>query len=130
MKKKTVAQLKKILWKLFSEWVRRKDTDSNGIATCFTCDRKNPWKMMHAGHYVRASAGLSTYFEEKNVQVQCYACNIWRDGNSDEYALRLQKKYGENILNELNIMKHRIVKDFPFEAKIQEYTKKLEELKK
>lgn len=125
MRKKTSAQLKKELWKLFSEYVRRKDADENGIATCFTCGRKNPWKMMHAGHYVRASAGLSTYFDEQNIHVQCYACNIWRDGNSDEYALRLHEKYGENILNELNQRKHRIVKDFPFTQKIEEYKAKL-----
>lgn len=82
---------------------------------------------MHAGHYIRASAGLSTYFDEQNVHVQCYACNIWRDGNSDEYALKLQKKYGENILNELNIRKHRIIKDFPFIEKIAEYERRIKE---
>ncbi len=128
MRKKTDAQLKKQLWKLFSEWIRRKDADENGIATCFTCGRRNHWKMMHAGHYIRASAGLATYFDEQNVHVQDYACNIWRDGNSDEYALRLQKKYGENILNELNQRKHRIVKDFPFLEKIKEYENKLSQL--
>jgi hypothetical protein len=125
MKKKTPAKLKKELWKLFSEYIRRKDADENGNVKCFTCSKVNPWKMMHAGHYIRASAGLSTYFDEQNVNVQDYACNIWRDGNSDEYALALQRKYGEDILNELNRRKQKIVKDFPFEKKIAEYKEKL-----
>ncbi len=127
MKKKTPAQLKKELWKLFSEWVRRKDANGD-FNICFTCGVTKEWKMMHAGHYVRASAGLATYFDEQNVHPQCYACNIWRDGNSDEYALRLQDTYGINILNELNQRKHRIVKDFPFVAKIDEYKLKLAKL--
>lgn len=127
MKKKTPAQLKKELWKLFSEYVRRTDAiRENNI--CFTCGVLRPWKMLHAGHYIRASAGLSTYFDEQNVHPQCYACNIWRDGNSDEYALRLQRKYGENILNELNQRKHKIIKDFPWHEKIAYYKAKVEKL--
>lgn len=126
-KKKTSAQLKKQLWKLFSEYIRRKDAvgDEN---TCFTCGVRKPWKMLHAGHYIRASAGLATYFDEQNVHPQCYACNIWRDGNSDEYALALQRKYGEDILNELNRRKNTIVKDFPFYERISHYTSLLQEL--
>ena len=120
MKKKTPAQLKKILWKLFSEYVRSKGSQ-DGENTCFTCGVRKPWKMLHAGHYIRASAGLATYFDEQNVHPQCYACNIWRDGNSDEYALRLQIVYGDKILNELNRRKNTIVKDFPFQKKIDDY---------
>jgi len=122
-KRKTDAQLKKELWKLFSEYVRR---TSGG--RCFTCGITKDWKMLHAGHYIRASAGLATYFDEQNVHAQCYACNIWRDGNSDEYALRLQEKYGPEILNELNRRKHTIVKDFPFLEKIEHYKQKVKEL--
>lgn len=128
MKKKTPAKLKKDLWKLFSEYIRRKDADSEGYAVCFTCGRRNHWKMMHAGHYIRASAGLSTYFDEQNVHVQDYACNIWRDGNSDVYALKLQEKYGEGILKELQRRKNLIVNNFPFEKLIAEYKEKLTSL--
>lgn len=123
MKKKTDAKLKKELWKLVSEYVRRK---SRGI--CFTCGTQRDWKQLHCGHYIRASAGLSTYFEPKNLHAQCYACNIWRDGNSDEYALRLKATYGDGILEELNEKKHRIVKNFPFLEEIERYKKLLETL--
>jgi hypothetical protein len=129
LKKKTTAQLKKELWKLFSEWVRRKDADVNGMVKCFTCERVNHWKQMHAGHYVRASAGLSTYFDEQNVHVQDYACNIWRDGNSDVYALRLIDKYGPDILNELQRRKSKVVKDFPFEHLIEHYKFEISKIK-
>jgi hypothetical protein len=129
MRKKTPAQLKKILWKLFSEYIRRSSVpEGQVLGQCFTCGVRKQWKMLHGGHYIRASAGLATYFDEQNVHAQCYACNIWRDGNSDEYALRLQQKYGEGILQELNQRKHRIIKDFPFQEKINEYETKLKDL--
>jgi len=124
VKKKTPAKLKKELWKLFSEYVRSKGA-VNGENICFTCGVRKEWKMLHAGHYIRASAGLATYFDEQNVHPQCYACNIWRDGNSDEYALKLQRVYGEGILNDLNRRKRQIIKDFPFQEKIKHYTELL-----
>lgn len=127
-KRKTDAQHRKILWKLFSEYVRRNGCDDQGFNKCFTCDVRKHWKQLHGGHYIRASAGLATYFDEQNVHPQCYACNIWRDGNSDEYALRLIRKYGENILNELNERKHRVVKDFPWEAEIERYQRLINSL--
>jgi hypothetical protein len=124
MRKPTQAKLKKKLWKLFSEYIRTKE-QKDGYNICFTCGVKKEWKMMHAGHYIRASAGLATYFDEQNVHPQCYACNIWRDGNSDMYALKLIEKYGEDILNELNRRKQKIIKDFPFEELIKKYESKI-----
>lgn len=123
IKKKTDAQKKKILWELFSEYIRR--TSGN---KCFTCDVRKPWRMLHGGHYIRASAGLATYFDEQNVHAQCYACNIWRDGNSDEYALRLIKKYGPDILDTLNERKRQTIESFPFDEKIAYYKEKLSTL--
>jgi hypothetical protein len=128
MRKKTSAQLKKQLWKIFSEWVRRNGAARDGYNVCFTCGVHKHWKQLHAGHYIRASAGLATYFLEENVHPQCYACNIWRDGNSDSYALKLIEKYGDNILVELNKIKGTIIKDYPFEKEIEKYQDKLKTL--
>ena len=76
---------------------------------------------------MRKSAGLAVYFEPKNVFPQCFACNIWRDGNTDEYALFLIRKFGPTILEELNALKSKIVKlDYPL--LIEEWTRKLNKL--
>ena len=131
--KKTDAQKKKILLTWFSLAIRLSSIPQGQVlGQCFTCGVLKEYKMLHAGHYIRASAGLSTYFDEKNVHAQCYACNIWRDGNSDEYALRLQKKYGTDILNELNIRKHVSLNSssYPWAEKIEYYKNKVDILKK
>jgi len=102
MKQKTVSQLKKILWKIFSEYIRKRD---QGV--CYTCNKKDEWKNMQAGHYVSRSHN-SLLFDERNVHCQCRACNIFKKGNIDSYALHLTKDYGTHILEILDYEKHQI----------------------
>lgn len=93
-KYKPVAKLKKDLWKQFSMYIRQRD---KGV--CFTCGKRDEWKNTDAGHYIPKSVGgANLYFNEKNVHAQCTGCNRFRHGNLSQYALRLQEKYGPNIL--------------------------------
>ena len=85
MKKKTTAQLKKILWRYFSLFIRRRD---KGI--CFTCGRRCEGKGYHAGHFIPKSiCGVVLYFDERNVHGQCYNCNINLGGNHYIYGKKL-----------------------------------------
>lgn len=119
MKKKTNAQLKKELWKVFSEFIRKRD-----MFTCFTCGRIGTSSGIHAGHFIsKAVGGLSLYFNEDNVHAQCYHCNINLGGNSYVYGKRLGDK-----AEKLYLLKQKIVKDYPFLQKIEEYKKKIKDL--
>lgn len=120
-KVKNIQTLKKDLWKVFSEWIRRKDADFNGYATCVTCGIRKHWKELDAGHYIAKTAGLSVYFEEKNVHPQCTACNRFRHGNLAQYALYLKGKYGDQILEELDWKRKQKA-----EIKLGEYIKLIE----
>ena len=97
----TTQQLKKKLWKIFSEYIRRSHADWQGMVTCVTCGKYMHWKEADAGHYHPRTDGLAMFFEEKNVHPQCNPCNRWRHGNLTKYALYLRKRYGEQILEEL-----------------------------
>lgn len=96
MRAKSIQSLKKIADKWCSEYIRRRD---EGV--CFTCGKQKPWKEMQCGHFVSRVYGNLRYYE-KNLNCQCYSCNIMKNGNMDEYAVRLQRKYGTDILEELN----------------------------
>jgi len=114
--------LKKLYWKKFSEYIRQRD---NGI--CISCGKKDYWRKMDAGHYIPKTAGMSLYFDEKNVNCQCTYCNRWMHGNLSKYAISLRKKYGENILEELD-EKRKIIKKFTnddYEKLIEYYKIKL-----
>ena len=101
-KVKTGQDLKKILWKYFSEFIRRRDADWKGMATCCSCGCVKHWKEMQAGHYRPRTDGLSTFFLEKNVHTQCSQCNKWKHGNLAPYSIYLKRRYGDQILEELD----------------------------
>ena len=95
-KSKNKSCYKKRLWLIFSKYIRQRD---KGI--CISCGKSDDWKNTDAGHYVPKTAGLSLYFDEKNVNCQCTYCNRFMHGNLSRYAIALRQKYGENILEEL-----------------------------
>jgi hypothetical protein len=104
-KDKPLPKLKKQLWTIFSKYIRQRD---GGI--CISCGKVDDWKKMDAGHYIPKTAGLSIYFNERNVNCQCTYCNRFMHGNLSAYALALRKKYGNDILEELdNVRKTPIV---------------------
>lgn len=102
MKNPTISQLKKKAWKVFSLWIRTRSP------VCFTCGFRADPKGLQAGHYIPKSIANSLYFSEINVQTQCMRCNLWLLGNSDEFGLRLQKKYGEDVLEKLRTEKRKL----------------------
>ena len=127
MKNKSDAKLKKELDKIFSEYIRRKYSDSGGCATCFTCGKKAYWKELQAGHFITRSA-LATRFDEDNVRPQCIGCNIFGGGRQVQFAEKLQKELGKKIVETLFKKAKQITKYFPYEERIIFYKNKLKEL--
>lgn len=106
-KSKNNSAYKKRLWKLVSEYVRRKDADKNGYVRCISCGAKKHWKDLQAGHYIPKSRGNCIYWEEKNIHPQCSYCNLYLHSNHNPYALALIEKYGQDILKELEWKSHQ-----------------------
>src|SRR3990167_10155989 len=88
--KTPTAKLKKKAWKVFSEWVRRNGADENGFNACYTCGTKLHWKRLQAGHFI-SRTHLATLFDEQNVKPQCFADNIWKNGEPHKFAEHLIK---------------------------------------
>ena len=119
MKQKTLSKLKKILWKHFSLFIRKRD---KGI--CFICGRKCKGSGYHAAHFIPKSiGGLELYFSELNVHGCCYNCNINLGGNSYEYSVKL----GPNKIKELYDLKLKtrnvVWSRGDYESKIKLYEK-------
>lgn len=117
--------LKKNLWIVFSRYIRQRDG-----GTCISCGKRDNWKKMDAGHYIPKTAGLSLYFDERNVNCQCTYCNRWMHGNLSRYAVALMKKYGDKILEELDVKRKetRQVSTKEYQDLIEQYKSKLKEL--
>lgn len=117
-KLKTLPQLKKILWKYFSIFIRNRDGHR-----CFTCGGKGN----QAGHYI--AQGRSSYlkFDERNVHCQCARCNLYERGNLPAYAVALQRKYGFAILVEFERLRRKEWKPtrYELEEMIRHYKEKV-----
>lgn len=101
MKPKSTKSLRKKLWKLVSEWVRRKDADEHGFNRCYTCEKQDHWKHLNCGHYIHKD---SLDFEVNNLRPQCVRCNQWLSGNLGIYSEKLSKEIGEE---EISLMRQR-----------------------
>lgn len=130
--KKKKTDSKKLIDKLddiFSIYIRKKDRNEFGLCKCYTCDKEAPWKEMQNGHYIPRSH-KATRWLEKNCKVQCVGCNIFKKGNYTEYALRLTRELGAEILEELEREKHKEVHYgvIDLQMMIDEYTEKVKQL--
>ena len=127
--KGTLSRLTHKLDRIFSEFIRRRDSDKDGNCRCCTCGVVRPWKEMHAGHYVGREA-RNTRWEEKNVHAQCPSCNTFHEGRKPEYTLFLQKKYGTEIVEQLVVAgkRPRHFKPIELEALILNYQSELKVL--
>lgn len=108
MTKSTRKQLVAKLDAAFSQYVRLRYAVA-GDATCVTCGVSKPWKQMQAGHY-ESRGYYPTRWDEHNVHVQCYGCNVARKGNYPMYARYMVARYGASILDELHLKAHSGVK--------------------
>lgn len=126
-KKKTQSQLKKLLDKVFSEYVRRKNANENGYVKCYTCSKVLPWQEIQNGHFVSRSH-LATRYEEDNTRPQCVGCNVFGGGRVAIFASRLDEELGEGTVAKLYRKAQEITKDYPYQEKIDYYKLKLSEL--
>ena len=98
-KEKSASWYLKKADKVFSLWIRNRDNNK-----CFTCGKQMTKTESQCGHYVSRSC-FPLRWNEKNTACQCVGCNIFKKGNLDQFALNLMKKYGDNILYDLDDIK-------------------------
>ena len=109
MKKKSEKQkLKEKAWKLFSQWIRRRDANKDGYVNCVTCGKLGFWEKdgIQAGHFISGRT-LSILFDHRNCHPQCYSCNVGRGGSYVEYFIFMEEKYGREVIDELRRLKYQ-----------------------
>ena len=111
--------------KLFSKYIKQRD---GGLSffKCISCGQVKPITQFNAGHFW-SRRYMATRYDEKNVNGQCVYCNFHLKGNIQGYANGLMKKYGQNILEYLDIKRNNTCKmgAFEFDLLIEEYKGKL-----
>ena len=128
MKTKKKPDLKAKLDKIFSEYIRKRDT-RNGVFKCISCGRILPYEQPDCGHYINRKH-MSTRFDEMNCNAQCISCNRFDEGNIQGYRRGLVSLYGEQQVNLLEAKKHNFRKysDFEYEVLIKHYKEEIKKL--
>jgi hypothetical protein len=133
-KKKSLSKLKQDLWKVFSLYIKLKYSSDGEHVNCFTCDSilKIGTSNCQSGHYYTKKGYPALYFNENNVRVQCYHCNINLSGNTVIFGERLEGDIGYSGVQELRELRHGIFKITRAEYSylIKEYKEKVNELQK
>ena len=81
---------------VFSQYIRRKDAVDE-ICQCVTCGKKDHIKKMQCGHFM-SRRHYSTRWDENNVGVQCYGCNITSQGQQFLFAKHLGLELAEEMV--------------------------------
>lgn len=105
----------KKLWPWFSMFIRLRDSDEQGFCKCFTCNRILFWKKMDCGHGL-GRQHLSTKYSEKNNHAQCKHCNGFNGGMREVYKEEVNKRYGPQTWELLEIQARKPAKWSQFEA--------------
>lgn len=128
-KKVSISKLKKKAWEQFSLWIRLKDYIDDYKAICVTCGKVLPYKQMQAGHFIPGKHN-SVLFDERNVHVQCYTCNVILGGNGPKYYEFMLREYDQKTIDELERLDriNKQYKPFELEAIYDIYKRKVNEI--
>ena len=129
-KTKTKQYYKNIFDRIFSKYIRLRDSDQYWIITCPLCWQKVPIKRAQNMHFVHRN--ITKYrFDENNCFAGCYRCNVTLHGNYAVYTLfminKFWKEFVEKILNDKSLFEVWIDR---YQEKIEEYKHKIKELLK
>lgn len=124
---KKLSTVKKKLWKLVSEYVRRSNANLDGFCDCVSCGKVYHWKQMDAGHFVGGHKNYN-FFDLRNINPQCTYCNRYMHGNLIPYYEFMLEKYGKEVIDELKTYRTVTYTIPQLEEMICEYQNKLREL--
>lgn len=113
----SIKILKREVWDLFSEWVRRSSSDKDGYCKCVTCGKIDKWQNLQSGHYIHGTLFLIPEL----VHPQCPQCNGFLHGNLIPYKEFMLREYGDQKLSKFEYMAKRPHKYTVFE--LQQFKK-------
>jgi hypothetical protein len=126
LKKKSktpLAKAKTKLWKVLKQVIDIRDGE-----VCISCGAEGlKGHNKHGGHFIPSSScGGFLRYDLRNVWVQCATCNLFRNGAGAEYTIALQKKFGNEFVEQILADKQVSIKlDVEYIEKLAEYYESL-----
>lgn len=131
-KKPSVSALVKKLDRVFSEYIRLRDSRpfSYKMFRCISCGEIKPYDQADAGHFI-SRTHMSTRFDENNVHAECRFCNRFKADHMIGYQHNLIVKLGEQRYHLLLARGKETKKWSPWELEllIRHYTEEVKRMK-
>lgn len=77
---------------VFSRYIRIREANQKGFATCFTCGKIDLWNNLQCGHFIKRGEHQLRW-DSRNAKAQCHNCNVVQYGNLEVYANRLNEEH-------------------------------------
>ena len=115
---------------VFSQYIRCKYADANGIVECYTSGKKMKWQEIQCGHFI-PRGNLGTRWMEANCRPQSMEDNYFKLGNLEVFEQKLDEE-NSGIVEYLQETARQVTKPTRDELKalIIEYRSKLNLVKK
>ncbi len=129
-KKESISSLTNQLDTVFSQYIRLRNADKQGMVQCYTSGKWMHWKKAQAGHFI-SRRHYSTRWNEVNVQVQSVKENVFNQGNAPVFQRNLIGDYGKQTIDFLFIQRDQPIKldRMTLRFKIDYYSKMVQDLK-
>ena len=132
VRKKSIPSLVRKLDKVFSEYIRLRDSKPYGFKyfKCISCGMLKPYEQMDCGHFI-GRTHMATRFDEMNCNGECRACNRMSSDHIIFYQRNLIQKYGIEKVDSL-IARGRGTKKWTaweLEILITHYTQEIKKMK-
>lgn len=102
--------------KVFSAYVRVRDTMPNGCFRCISCGQIKPFSQGDCGHYY-SRTHMATRWDPDNAHMECKYCNRCSSDHLIGYRKNLVAKIGLDRINRLDVMAHSSKHWLDFELK-------------
>ena len=124
------SKLVQKLDQVFSVYIRLSVADKDWMITCPLCGARVHWTKAQNMHFIKRSV-YKYRRDEKNCHAGCVKCNVILHGNYIIYTRRMQRKYGEILVDEM-INDKQICKiaTAEIEAMIDHYQSMVDELRR
>lgn len=128
---KSVASLEKKLDRVFSRYIRLRDTKPYDFryGKCISCGRVKPYDQLDCGHF-HSRIHRNTRYDEDNCHIECHYCNRMSADHLIKYQENLIAKIGQQRFDLLKVKASMTCKRSAFELElmIEEYNKKIKKL--
>ena len=133
MAKRNVSTLKKKLWRIFAEYIKRKHSVDGEWCNCITCNK--PIRIgttdCQCGHFFPKGSNQYIMWHEDNVAPQCSFCNLAEQGAQERFEKALIVGIGQERVDHLHHVRKKTEKRgvIYYEDMIDKYSELLKEIK-